>query len=331
MIDWKDVKWDSYKDNPIKRFKKSGKPVTGKVRKKGLSNLSDILIISYLDGKEHGPFHIEHGGTSVYQLTAGSFKNGKIDGPVKRYYDDSGDTLHSTGRMEISRLPFTNDDGKLEEHINFYFIGKVKYYTREGVLHLIVSEKEKNGEIVEVFEKYYPNGQVKLTYTMIDRDIEGKKIEYYQEGTLKKEQEHSKGEKNGLCREYYPDSSLKSEGIYNNGYKDGKWSYYYQNGKKEREEFYDTPDDYKIISNRLTPMGDDVFRMASEGNKHGEWRYFNENGNCTKIENYKNGLQHGITTTFDRSGKPVKHKYSKGKYLGKESKTVSFFKGLKDY
>lgn len=324
MIEWKELKWDSYKENPIKRFKKSGKPVNGKVRKKGMDYVNDILILNYKEGKEHGPFRIEHDDRAEYKLTKGTFSEGKIDGPIKKYYDD-GKTLHSKGEAEIIRFAMPNENDEQEDRLEFNFTGKVEYYNEKGILHLIVFNSRKNGKYVKKFESYYSNGQLKATYTLISDDLEGEKKEFYEDGTLKKDCEYKNDELDGYYKDYHKNGSLKSEGIYKNGYKDGKWLYYYENGVRKREEMYDTTDYYFDTSTIGVP---NAFRENKEGRVHGTWRYYDEEGNCVKEENYKNDYKHGITTEYHSDGTTTKFRYVEGRYKGKENKFSNFLRNL---
>jgi len=125
----------------------------------------------------------------------GTFKNGKLDGRRKMYYDN--------GNLKLNRI-YTNglENGPSSE---FYEDGTLK---QQGDF---VDGKE-NG----LWEMYYPNGQLKQRATFVKGKIVGDSYSYYSTGRLKMKATFVDG------RAQYDDDARKVQKLYNEGFENAQ-------------------------------------------------------------------------------------------------------------
>jgi antitoxin component YwqK of YwqJK toxin-antitoxin module len=124
---------------------------------------------------------------------------------------------------------------------------------------------------------YYQNGNKKALTTLIDGDPI-KEIEWYENGTKKRERVY-KGNFSD-CKEitWYENGKKEREKEIKNGTDHGKEISWYENGKKRSEREY------------------------FEGEPHGRWSFWDENGQLRLIWEYKNGKPHGKSIDWDKDG-----------------------------
>lgn len=112
----------------------------------------------------------------------------------------------------------------------------------------------------------------------------------YENGELKAEGTIKKGVKSGEYTEYFKGGHIKYTGNYQHGEKHGEFATYWQ------------PEVIKSL---------EIFRYNK---REGLSKYYDKSGKLISQREYKNGLQHGMTKTFDpKTGKVlVQQEYENG-------------------
>ncbi|MBC7864078.1 MAG: toxin-antitoxin system YwqK family antitoxin, partial [Bacteroidia bacterium] len=130
-----------------------------------------------------------------------------------------------------------------------------------------------------VFKSWFTNGNQFRIFTYANKNITGKFLEYYENGTLFKEQEYNEaGKENGKYIVYSDKRIPLLICNYKNGLPNGLSQTWYKNGNKESETNY------------------------TEGEKHGVYRKYHKNGKLQKEENYYFGKETGTWKEFDSLG-----------------------------
>ncbi len=207
-------------------------------------------------------------------------KRGLKQGRWKYFYDNGS----------VKTEGIYRDDKK-----NGYF----KEYDEKGMLVNIAKYvndelQQETPELVklDVRTDYYPNGKPKTVASYKGDVPQGVRREYDSTGKVIAAYTFNKGKmisegiiddegvKDGPWKEYYEEGELRAEGTYNQGKRVGKWKFYHQNGSVEQDGNYN-----------------------SQGNPEGAWKWFFDNGNVERDESYRNGLNDGIYTEYDETGK----------------------------
>lgn len=115
-------------------------------------------------------------------------------------------------------------------------MSKISFIFSLCVLIFILScknfEAGSNSEnLVEVKEKYYPNGNVERRYYMLNGVMRDSLTEYYESGTLKSVMLFDEnGIQHGKSQFYYENGSVREVQLYDNGKRLGGDSIFYENG-----------------------------------------------------------------------------------------------------
>lgn len=160
---------------------------------------------------------------------------------------------------------------------------KTEYYDNAAIKNI---KSFKSGVPEGIFREYSPEGVIINSEVFKD----GRKLG---EGIM-----DEKGIKEGKWKEFYGDSILRAEGEYKEGQRIGDWSFFYKNGKKEQFGKY-----------------------GKSEKPEGKWMWFYENGNIWREEFFLNGLEDGMVTEYDDTGKVI----SKGEYEGGEKEGFWFY------
>lgn len=148
---------------------------------------------------------------------------------------------------------YENLDGEYKIHYtngNLY----LKYNLKNKVLHglyeiywglnnnLYIKHIYNNGKL-ELHEKYYSNGQLKLKRPLLSQNenefkTHGTLFKYYDNGNLKEMSEWANGDRNGITRIYYHHGDLDECSLWKNGVMNGYCEYNYPDGKLEKRENY---------------------------------------------------------------------------------------------
>lgn len=148
---------------------------------------------------------------------------------------------------------------------------------------------------------YYPNGNVKAEYTLVNGKMHGKLKVYFENGELKKTGSYANGLENGLFQEYDESGKLEAEVLMKNGKKNGLLKVYedkklshsntYKNDVKTGEYvgYYYSDKTEKL---QLKEVGEYV-----NNEKDGTWKLlFMEDNNMERVlkfEKYSNGVRNG--------------------------------------
>lgn len=160
---------------------------------------------------------------------------------------------------------------------------KTEYYDNAAIKSI---KSYKNGIPEGIFREYSPEGKI------ISSEVfkEGSKLG---EGVM-----DERGIKQGKWKEYYADSTLRADGEYAEGQRIGEWKFYYKNGQKEQ-----------------------VGKYGYNEKPEGRWIWLYENGNIWREEFFQNGLEEGLMTEYDDTGKVV----TKGEFVDGEREGTWFF------
>ena len=175
---------------------------------------------------------------------------------------------------------------KINTWIYYYENGNIKKeecYSANGFNRAYYNNKQlyfaveiKDFKRVGSYTEYHRNGELKMSGTYVDDELEHNAVWFYENGNKEMEGSFMKGKRTGLWKYYYRESgSLGSEGEYLNDKENGHWTYYYeasnqnQASEKRREGNYEN------------------------GNREGEWITYYENGKILHKGSYKLGLEEG--------------------------------------
>jgi len=198
-------------------------------------------------------------------------KKGKKQGKWEVKYDNSEVTRYTgtfVNDKPVGKFIYYHNNGKLMSESNYEANSNVcrsKLYDVAGTL--IAFGKYVNQQKDSVWTYYSVNGG-----TVVGREDyqngkrNGKKITYYENGSVYEEIPFENDVEQGTWNMYYSDGKLKVTAKYINGNLDGKIVYYYGNGNIEVEGFY------------------------KDAVQSGFWRYYDVNGRIEKEAFFKNGI-----------------------------------------
>ena len=89
-----------------------------------------------------------------------------------------------------------------------------------------------------VSKSWYPNGQLKQSYSWKNGKKEGKWNSYYSNGAKKYEFDFKNGKKNGLVTQWYESGQKEYEKTYKDHKLNGLSTWWYKNGQKSGEVIY---------------------------------------------------------------------------------------------
>lgn len=301
--------------------------------------------VEYKDGKEHGSYkkyrrgilwdntHYENGVKSGPYFTykkqrdtskgelfyeEGTYCQGKECSTIKRYYVD----------------PASLNKAKLMEEFNIYpdssQFEAIKYY-QNGRVESITSSDKETPRMECIY--FWPNGQIKFDVNYDNGSFPDTIRTYHANGQLEFEKVVSNTEVLTI-------SQLDSDGNYiiqsGNGMILQKESdriqlLHYRNGSFHLKEVFD--EDSTLLSsteyggNFLPNAGGKVFYAGGEVNgrarQDGVQTYFNADGSMGSLWTFKNGEQHGLTSSYYESGQ-VKLE-SEWKYGKRDGKDVTYY------
>ena len=94
--------------------------------------------------------------------------------------------------------------------------------------------KPFNGDFKEIFE----DGKTKGTGTFVDGQLEGLRIQYFQNGNKRTEKNYKDSYPHGTAKEFYENGELKQIGEFVNNKESGIWIIYYPSGSKHVESTF---------------------------------------------------------------------------------------------
>lgn len=198
--------------------------------------------IQLLNGKKNGDCYYFENGVETQKIP---FKNDTIHGVALIYFP----TENTDNQILSSQIPVQNDqiDGVRKEFTRSGILIEEKEYRHDQLNgihklydfhgHLSSNGKYRNGDPNGVFEEYYPNG---IISSVINYDVDIIPFQkYYPDGKIKVDGTMVEGHLFGSVKSYFPNGNIETIGSYNEtGDKDGFWSIYFKNGKISEELTY---------------------------------------------------------------------------------------------
>ena len=83
-----------------------------------------------------------------------------------------------------------------------------------------------------VTKGWWPNGELKHTWTYKDGIKNGAYAEYFDTGQKRREGTHKDGERDGLWTVWYENGQKWREGYWKDGARDGKWTFWSPDGQE---------------------------------------------------------------------------------------------------
>ena len=234
----------------------------------------------------------------------GTLLNGKTQGELIQYYEDGSiykKSSYKSGLLDGIEKIYANENGELSETTMYKNNQKngwwTRYWSEESKSRGQFIDGKENGKWEEYrFGKLalegdmvdgYKNGEWKRYYQGTDilsnvstfkmGSIDGKSIEYHENGKIKLIQYYNMGESVGTWKRFYDDGSLMWEESYVNGSINGEAKSYKKNGELEAT--------YTYVNGELNGIS----KIYHEG-----W--------LLREEFYKDGLLHGKSINFSSSG-----------------------------
>jgi uncharacterized protein len=271
-----------------------------------------------------------------------NYKNGLLEGTYTEYTFGGKKLLeHHFKNDKLVAYKFYNTNGNTttEEKIKG---GKLSYkgYSIDGALTSQGLYNMNGGKTGE-WKYYNTNGILASTYTYDNDKIEGKSYKYYNDHLIRSITEYKNDEMDGYHVSYFDNEKIKEQGWYLEGEKDKEWHEYYKNGTLKAERFYHNGQlngEQRLYAVDGKPSSTEIYKYGNlitekiynvEG-KIAQEIYFDPlvtektvttyypNQQKQQIINYKNGIKHGLYTSYDFNGNMiVKGNYVNGQQSGK--------------
>jgi antitoxin component YwqK of YwqJK toxin-antitoxin module len=159
------------------------------------------------------------------------------------------------------------------------------YSWLDGQLQYSPARVKQLGMIGEEARGFYPGGEKKFSYPLLNGKPHGVCKIWHQNGALKKEEPYEGGELTGLVREWYSSGAPESETAYMKGLRHGIQRLFLENGQRVAER--------NFRNDRL----------------HGEERKWHVNGQLESFCSYANGLRSGRYQKSDENGKIIEDQF----------------------
>jgi uncharacterized protein len=191
-------------------------------------------IINYIDinGNKQGHWEKKYrNGNIAYKA---DFKNNKVIGEYKRYYESGPvkSIIKYDKYGNKGKVVFFWDDGT-KMAVGNYVNQNVKdsiwlYYATDGIL--IMLESYKNGKKDGISKKFWRNGKPSQEVPWENDMVNGAYREFYESGKTLVETGYKKGVNDGLFFRYYESNRIAIKGFYKNNMEEGKWQYFDSKG-----------------------------------------------------------------------------------------------------
>lgn len=187
-------------------------------------------------------------------------------------------------------------------------------YDKKGTLLNPIEEFDSsNHKILEYFKddfgfqgkfiEWYPNGNLKKEHNYVNGLYEGSQKEYYENGSLSLNCFYKNQKIDGLYEEWFENGLKKSECHYQNGIKKGLEVQYFSNGNKKKETSYDDTGRIDGEERRYSENGQLIFQGTFvHGLKTSLFQEWYPNGQVKRIANYLNDKLNGKEETFYENG-----------------------------
>lgn len=221
-----------------------------------------------------------------------SYYNGRQDG-IRREFDTAGNVvkgyLFENGWLRYEGITDLNglrqglwkeyyQTGELRskgKYKNSNPIGEWKFYFQDFTLE-ITGAYGKKGRKQGEWVWFYPGGDTMSVANYDEGELDGRFVEYDENGTALTEGNYVAGLEEGLWM--YRNGNAVEKGKYEGGKQDGVWKTVLDNGKTLTEITY------------------------RDGRRHGRYAAYWENGRVKKTGKYVDGLQDGVWMQYDEEG-----------------------------
>jgi antitoxin component YwqK of YwqJK toxin-antitoxin module len=239
----------------------------GKVKLEGFikNNSYDSIFISYYENgnkKTEGTYKkvgYHTSSTSIIQSACGTGRDttepseGIKNGKWKHFYENGQlqNVSNYFGNIQVGQSLSYDSTGKLTMN-EFYNAGNLiqrqEYFNNGNLKSLFtrtfesfIEDKKYKAVYKTVYVdkvlEYYETGELRcIKFFNNDDELNGKYIEYWQNGFVKIEGEYKDGNKNGIFREYYENGNTKFEGIIKDDIPQGKQYFSNEKGKSIKIE-----------------------------------------------------------------------------------------------
>ncbi|SNW62681.1 Hypothetical protein ORPV_777 [Orpheovirus IHUMI-LCC2] len=234
------------------------------------------------------------------------YKDGERNG-IYTLVDKNGKTLikgkYINGKKE----------GKFIEHKDPYFIPNEGAHLKFDVIRY--KNGIANGKCYCYKYDEYGDKIITDVYRKLDGKLEGKYRKYYDNGNKKEIIKYSNNKINGKKRTYHHNGIRRSTTIYYYDKKHGKYVKYGKKGNIVKEgRYFDGNKDGRWITYHTNANGIKSIYKYKNGIKHGIYTTYypslvEGNGNLRRKGKYKNGIKHGKDIKFyniTKEGKPMK-------------------------
>lgn len=281
-------------------------------------------------------------------IEAQHFKNGVPQGLHQKFHDNSAlsyQVLYTNGVKE-GKEEFFSPEGTLLGG-GEYRQGKpikrhiVKY--SDGLFQKIACYDDK-GLLIKPIEEFYPNGQLKLRYSL-DADykfdklyseyfdngkpkyelhyehgqLQGEQKEYYESGKKKWAIKFNKGKQEGIYRQWHENGKLAVKAAMKDGLREGVFQEWYSDGMAKSQAMYQEGKLNGLCTNWY-PNGKPAFEAHYLADQLDQsQKEYHENGTLILEKNYQNGIEHGLCQKWYDDGQlQYKVNFNQGKKEGEE-------------
>lgn len=219
---------------------------------------------NYVNDEMHGKqsYYFKEGGNLRWEI---NYFYGKIVGTETYYYPNKQiewTRTYKDGELDGVYIRY-DEAGEVQLKRNFENGRFVSYTYLDATGNYVPLIMVKN-ETVNI-KAFYKNGNPSMSYSLVNGDLEGKRIVYYSNGKVKEEDTYLNDDLLGTSKEYYVSGKIKAEDQYKDGNKNGKCVEYYENGKIKSVEYY------------------------VNDTQHGKSTYYDIDGKLTKTHIYYDG------------------------------------------
>ena len=170
----------------------------------------------------------------------------------------------------------------------------------------------------------YPDNQkIKTFGTLVRGKLEGKYIEYYENGMPVLVARYKEGKQNGVIKKFYPEGELEAKGFMKDDIANGKFTFYYKDGTRQAIKNFKNGvyNGYYMEFHQNGAIK--IKGNYNDGYKEGLFSFYNDKGQKIQEGYYKNGSRNGVWKNFNDKGQVVSTvDYKDIGYINPEDKII---------
>jgi antitoxin component YwqK of YwqJK toxin-antitoxin module len=217
---------------------------------------------------------------------------------VERVLDVKGKTIYELKVLGMRQIPSASKAiSAFEFLVNNQVVAKGEWQA-EGRFRLIEG-RLPDGKFIE----NYPSGRIKREYECKGGNLNGICREYFGSGLLERESTVINGLEEGLSKNYHQNGKIKGESTFKNGVKQGITRLYFESGTLRSEMTFlgGVTDGVQKVYFETGELETEVeFR---QGVRHGSIRQYYETGSTKMTGNFREGKLEGEVVIFYESGR----------------------------